>query len=295
MNDPHRAKLERLGLSSAEAQIYLAVLQHGPLPAAGIANETGIKRTSIYPAICSLADKGLIEGGAGYGSKFAAVSPREALPSLVVREKQIVVERERIADELADTLTPLAANSDSALDDTVQVVRAPQVISDRFHRLQLEAERQIQGFIKAPILITQHRNPAQKKARKHGVHYRGLYEQAVLEDPKVRPYLEEWIAGGEEIRVYDGELPYKLSIFDDRVVLFTLVRRNGQPSAVFVRHAPFAKSMSILFESFWRESEPLVLERGTTRRSARKHNTTPRQSASLVSASDGKNQDTARV
>jgi sugar-specific transcriptional regulator TrmB len=258
MHDANTAKLEQLGLSIAEAQIYLAILHHGPLAAAAIAHETRIKRPSVYPILCSLGDKGLIEGGAGYGSKFAAIAPDEALPALVRREKQTIAERERIADELAEILTPLAADVESTLDDTVQVVSTPQVISERFNRLQLEAERQIEGFIKAPILLPRRGNPTQKKARRRGVQYRGLYERAVLDDPKVRPYLGEWAAGGEEIRVYDGELPYKLAVFDSRVAIFTLVRRSGQPSAVFVRHAPFAKSMSILFESFWNEAEPLT-------------------------------------
>lgn len=260
MTNPNEAKLQQLGLSSAEAQIYLTLLHHGPQAAAAIANETGIKRTSVYPVICSLTDKGLIEGGTGHGVKFAAIAPAEALPSLVAREKRIISDRERIADELAETLSPLAANAETSLDDSVQVVRTPQVIADRLHRLQLEAERQVELVVKAPIMDPRPGNPAQKKAQRRGVHYRCLYERAVLEDPRVKPYLAQWIAAGEEARVYDGELPYKFAVFDSKVVLLTLVRRNGQSSALLVRHALFAKSISTLFDSFWREAKPLIVE-----------------------------------
>src|SRR5687768_10980870 len=100
MNYAHKEKLEQLGLSPAEAQIYLAVLRNGPLAAARIAHETGIQRTSVYPTLCSLADKGLVAGGTGYGTKFAAVRPDEALRSLVAREKQKIAEQEQIAEEL---------------------------------------------------------------------------------------------------------------------------------------------------------------------------------------------------
>jgi sugar-specific transcriptional regulator TrmB len=262
MNSTHRAKLEQLGLSPLEAHVYLAILHHGPLAAAAIASETRIPRTSIYPIVCSLADKGLVEGGAGYGSKFAAVGPDEALPALVAREKQRISEREEIAEELAETLAPLAADTDTALDDTVQVVRTPQVISERFQRLQLETARLSESFIKAPILSFP--NPAQKKARRRGVQYRALYERAVIEDPRITPYLEDWLSGGEEVRVYDGELPYKLVLCDREVVLLTLVRRSGQPSAMVVRHAPFAKSIGVLFDYFWQQAKPFDLEQRQT-------------------------------
>ena len=258
MNSIHRARLEQLGLSPAEAQVYLAVLHQGPLPAAAIANETDIARTSIYPIICSLADKGLVEGGAGYGSKFAAVAPDQALPALVAREKQTISERERIADELSDALAPLAADAQTALDDTVQVVRTPQVISERYDRLQSEAERTVDAFVKAPIQNPRSGNPAQEKAQRRGVHYRGLYERAVVDDPKIKPYLNDWIAVGVEARVFDGELPHKLSIFDRELVLLTLVRRGGQSSAMFIRHAPFARSMGVLFDYFWQQAKPLT-------------------------------------
>jgi sugar-specific transcriptional regulator TrmB len=269
MDSNYRSKLEQLGLSQAEAEIYLAVLQQGPLAAAAIAQETGIPRTSIYPNLCSLADKGLVEGGAGYGSKFAAVPPEQALAALVAREKQTIAQREQIADELAEVLAPLAADSESALDGTVQILRTPHLISERFDRLQLESEQQIEAFVKAPILSPRLSNPPQKKAQQRGVRVRALYERAVLDDEKVKPYLEAWVAGGEEARVYNGELPYKLVIFDRQVVLLTLVRRNGQSSAMLVRHEPFVKSLGILFDYFWEQAKPLFPEAAPSRAVAR--------------------------
>lgn len=268
MTDNNRAKLEQLGLSQAEAQVYLAILHHGPLAVAAIAHDTGIKRPSVYPTLSSLVDKGLVEGGAGYGSKFAAVPPDQALPALVVREKQTISERERIADELGQTLRPLAATAESALDETVQLVRTPQVIIERLDRLYAEAKRNIDVIIKGPILNPRLANPAQQKAEHRGVKFRGLYEESIIKDPKVAPFLDKWIAGGEEARVYHGELPYKLVVLDNNIVVLTLVGRSGQPSALLVRDAPFARSMTILFESFWKESEPLTLRGKKATRSA---------------------------
>ena len=106
-----RAKLEQLGLTSIEAQVYLAIRRAGPISATAIAREVGSNRTTIYPVLGSLADKGLIEGWARYRSKFAAASPQKALGGLIARQKQLVSAREQIAAELAQMLTPVAAGS----------------------------------------------------------------------------------------------------------------------------------------------------------------------------------------
>jgi HTH-type transcriptional regulator, sugar sensing transcriptional regulator len=176
----------------------------------------------------------------------------------VVRDEQRLAERQQIAKELAEALAPLAAAADSALDDFVQVIRTPHLIAERSQRLQLEARTIIEGIVKAPILNPKVANPAQPVATRHGVHYKVLYELAVTDDPKVAPFLQGWLAGGEEARVYDGELPYKLAVFDKEVVLLTLARRIGHPAAMVVRNAPFARSMSILFDFFWNQAKPLT-------------------------------------
>ena len=173
MSFANRSKLEQLGLSPAEAQVYLTVLTNGPLAAPAIASQTGIARTSVYPTLCSLADKGLIEGGLGHGSKFTAVAPENALRALVVREERTLLERQQIAKELAETLAPLASDDESALDDSVQVLRTPHLIAERYRRLQLEATRLVELITKAPLFMSA--NPTQRKTIQRGVQFKCLY------------------------------------------------------------------------------------------------------------------------
>ena len=257
MSSNFRLQLEQLGLTAAEAQVYLAVLVHGPLAAPAISSQTGMARTSVYPTLGSLVERGLIEGGIGHGSKFTAVRPGDSLPALIVRAEQKLIERQQIARELAEALTPLAADNENALDDSVQVIRTPQLLGERFERLQLETTRLIECIVKAPLITPKASNPAQQKAVARGVHYKGLYERAAVEDPNVRPFIQGWLAGGEEARVFDGVLPNKIVIFDQEIVLTVLTRRVGHPAAMVVRNAPFAQSMSILFDFFWQQSKPL--------------------------------------
>lgn len=52
--------LQNLGLNSEEARIYLALLGLGGCAASLLAKEVGLKRTTVYPILTSLAEKGLV-------------------------------------------------------------------------------------------------------------------------------------------------------------------------------------------------------------------------------------------
>jgi sugar-specific transcriptional regulator TrmB len=292
MSFAHRLKLEQLGLSAAEAQVYLAVLVHGPLAAPAIASQTGIARTSIYPTLCSLAEKDLIEGGLGHGSKFAAVAPEEALRALVAPEEQTLAERQQISKELAETLGPLAADAESVFDDSVQLIRTPHLIAERAQRLQLEATRLVELVVKAPIFTPRPSNPAQRKAMERGVHFKVVYERAVMEDPRIARFLQGWIEAGEEARVYDGDLLYKMAVFDQETALLTLPRRNAHGTAMatmVVRNAPFARSMSILFDFFWNQAMPFSAENagGLSKRKSDPRQTVAGNPSAQTRAMDG--------
>ena len=254
------SELQHLGLSAAEAQIYTKLLNNGSLGAAALASLTGVQRCNVYSVLWSLADKGLVAGGAGYGSTFAAVPPAKALPSLVTRAKETLSQRERLANQLVASMTPLMPSEETAPKDLIEVLRNPQVVADRFQQLQLEARQQIDVFTKPPFF---HRtgNPAQKNVLRRGVHARSLYEKAALDDPAVKPYIASWIGTGEEARVYDGELPHKLVIFDSQVVLMPLIKPGEQTRTLVIRHAQLAQSLSLAFQFLWERSEPIAPKR----------------------------------
>jgi sugar-specific transcriptional regulator TrmB len=260
MKHENRGELVELGLSPTEAQIYLALLQNASIGASALAGLTGLSRSRVYQTLCSLTDKGLVESGAGYGSKFAVVPPEQALPALVQREEESLAERKSVAGRLGQRLAALADPVETAPEELIQILRNPRAVADRFDRLQLEAEKQIDIFTKPPFFIAaanRAANPALVKALRRGVHARSLYEKAAIDDPAIGPYLSQWITAGEEARVYDGELPHKLAIFDKQIVLMPLIMPADQTRTVLIRHPQLAQSLSMLFEFLWREAEPI--------------------------------------
>lgn len=252
-----RAELEQLGLSEPETQVYLVLVENPSRSASSIADATGLSRTSVYQMLGSLADKGLIEAGAGYGSRFSVLPPEEALTSLVVRERAMLAERERIARSVGQQLASLLPATEAVPEELIQVVRNPKVIAERYNRLQIEAQHEIQTIVRAPILNPRRDNPVQQEALRRGVRVRGLYEREATEQPEIKPFLKAWVAAGEEARVYGGKLPHKLAIFDHKVVLLPLAMPGDQMRALLIRHRELAVSLSIMFETFWEEAQPI--------------------------------------
>jgi len=256
MAEDFRLALQELGLLPAEAHVYLALVRNGALSGTAVASVTGFPRSSVYLTLNSLLDKGLIEGGAGHGSRFCVVSPNKALPSLVAQEKEAIGQREKIAAHLGRCLSSLAEPLDTAPDKLIQVIRSPRGVGQRYEQLQLEAKRSNEVFVKAPFFVTPG-NPAQEKASRHGVHVRAVYERRVLEAPAVKPYLAKWIDQGEQVRLYDGELPHKLAIFDRKRALVHLSMPGDQMRTLYIQHPELAVSLGIAFDAIWENSEPL--------------------------------------
>lgn len=279
MRREHQIELERLGLSPVEAKIYLALIEKGgDWAASAVAAAMRIPRSTVYLALNSLLDMGLVESEAGYGGRYSAISPEQALPALVRREREELVQRERdlleregVAQQLATELEPQAESSDGDGEtELIQVLRDPRVATERFERLQREARYAIDGFVKHPIFTLHQSNPAQSAAMQRGVRYRTIYEQAVLDAPEVKPYLMKWVNGGEEARVYAGELPHKLMIFDSRYILLPLVTPARPTRTLFIRHPQLGISLGLLFDTFWNKSTPIAPLKAQPARSRKK-------------------------
>jgi sugar-specific transcriptional regulator TrmB len=259
----HLSQLEDMGLFRAEAQIYLTLVQNsGPMRASAIVAAAGVPRGSIYAALTRLTDIGLIEGEAGYGGRFSAVPAQKALSLLIARSRDELRKREKMASELANDLEslpgPAGLNGESEL---IQVLRDPRVFGERFEQLQEEAKQQIDVFIKAPLLNPRYGNPAQERPMKRGVRCRGLYEKAIMDVPEIKASLLKWITAGEIARVYEGELPHKLAIFDRQSVLVPLVPpQPGRILFLSIRNSQLAASLGMLFDLLWERAEPIACD-----------------------------------
>ncbi len=84
--------LEKTGLRTTEAKVYMASLELGAASVSNIAKEANIKRTTVYPALKSLIEKGLMNSTVtGIKQSYEATSP-DKLERFVDDQKKIVTD-----------------------------------------------------------------------------------------------------------------------------------------------------------------------------------------------------------
>lgn len=82
--------LQKIGLSDREAQIYLALLKNGPMLPQHIAEEAGIKRTTLYEIFPEMQKSGVIaEFKSGKRRLFQATSPERLFSDYQKRYQEI--------------------------------------------------------------------------------------------------------------------------------------------------------------------------------------------------------------
>lgn len=279
MRDDSHAKLKQLGLSKAEAAVYGTLARsHGPLGASAVAAAMGLTRTNIYPILKALIEKGMVQNGEGYGSRFAALPPAEALPRLIAAEKEKLAQREIFAADLIKELRLKADPPQNGLESKlIEVLRDPRIRGERFQQLQREAEDEVDTLASVASVPLQQRrsgNPALCESLRRGIRHRVIYEPALLKHEYIAPFLKGWIELGEEARVYKGPLPLKFALFDDRIAWMPLeVNTPSHPViSLVIRHAALGQTLRLLFDHLWTQSEPLRLgtKRARPRRSRRK-------------------------
>ena len=67
------------------------------------------------------------------------------------------------------------------------------------------------------------------------------------------------VRSGEEAREYEGDLPFKLALFDSKIAwvpLETNAPRHPVVS-VLIRHPALGKALRLLFDYLWKGSEPI--------------------------------------
>lgn len=69
--------LRTMGLTSHEAQLYIALGEHGAQTGYELANATGIPRANVYAALASMVDKGAVQKVSEDPARYIATPPSE--------------------------------------------------------------------------------------------------------------------------------------------------------------------------------------------------------------------------
>jgi HTH-type transcriptional regulator, sugar sensing transcriptional regulator len=248
--------LSDLGLTNYEARVYLALTRRGSSTAAESARIAGIPRQRIYDVLASLVTRGLAAARPGQVTKYVATPPAEAVERLVSDHRQRLQQLERESRVLAESLTPAYESGQEHTDplEYIEVLRDRRAINQRFGELQAGIEREILVFTKPPYATPPEENvEGLEVTQSHEVF--SVYELSIFDDPENVAGVRQFIEAGEQARFVE-ELPLKLVIIDERIVLFGMedpVEAGPALTMLVVEHPALATVLKIAFMQVWRE------------------------------------------
>lgn len=249
--------LEELGLTKTEARIYLCLLEQSPLTAGTIADLTGTSRSSVYLILRSLVDKGLVDAGAGYSSRFQPSAPDVAFAGLLERGREELRERERQVRTALPDLMRRFESSAAGEGELVEILRTPKLVGDRFDRLHAASQQSIDIVVRGPVQLGGTNQP-ELDALARGVRARAVYDRGLMRHPSIADNIGAWIHAGEDARVFHGDLPMKFAVFDGHTVLMPLFAPGvGGVVALIVRSRELAGALGLLFDTLWTASIPI--------------------------------------
>ncbi len=271
------SKLQQIGLTKREAEVYLALLQRKEFTAPELTKITTITRTKIYEMLQNLVNKGIITESSRNGNKvFRSIDPKIALQNIIINYEQTVEQKmieyeqkqkidiqqmKRAADLLEKELVSLHENSAGSLEpfDYIEMLTDIRQIGEKWVIIQQKTKKELLVFTKPPYTtpsIDDNIEEEKELFKKQKLVVKGLYEYGGLTQEELQNLVksvEIYQEIGEQARLIE-ELPMKLVISDEALVMFALNDRislKPNITSMVVDHPSYAAAMKIVFENYW--------------------------------------------
>ncbi|QSW99589.1 TrmB family transcriptional regulator [Haloterrigena alkaliphila] len=232
---------ERLGLTSYEAKVFIALHRLGAGTARDVADVTDVPRSQVYSVAESLEERGLVETQQSNPIRYRPVSLEEGQRIL---EERFERERERAFDYV-DAVKQEATTEETQED--IWTVRSRDRVDDRVVDLLSQATDKIVIGARLPELLTEsiERTLEERAAagvsvlaisRDDGIRERlGAIDGATVETPP--PYREGDQRSG------------RIVIVDDDGILLSVLDDDGSETAIWSSGSLFASVLIELIEA----------------------------------------------
>ncbi len=228
--------LEQAGLTSNEAEVYLALLREGKSSATEIVNTVGMHRTSVYSTLARLESKGLVNAVTLDGSRrFAPVHPRKL--------KEGAAEQLHLMEQVLPALERM--HDDSQKGEQVQHYSGIGGLQS-IYEMMLKEKHDYLGYgpaLRAEKLLRHYLQRFTKQTMKHGIQSRMIYDQR----------FEELVPNKLQKRRYltSEELsPESVRIFGNKVAIMLLSTSN--PLGIVIHNETLADGFRKRFERLWK-------------------------------------------
>ena len=255
------SKLQPLGISGREAEVYIAMLKNSALTASEISKITSVSINKIYEVLQNLVKKKMCTENYLNGVKlFRCIEPKIAFKNIFSIYEEEIARKKNMYGELEESLMYLyrkEKNNKSPMD-YIEVVSDRGQALDRVLNIQANAKKEILFFSKPPYITKLDSNIEEvQSACNNNVQVKSIYEsyhEENTEDNKnLLNLIEQYQSVGEEARIIK-ELPMKLTIVDESISIVSLmdnVTLRSELTTMIVHHPTFALSQKTLFELYW--------------------------------------------
>ncbi|MFH0701575.1 MAG: helix-turn-helix domain-containing protein [Candidatus Woesearchaeota archaeon] len=235
------AILEELGLSGAEAKIYLALLELGSTLAGPIIKKTGLHRGTTYQILQRLKEKGLVSSIIkGKKQYFSAASPERLMD--VLKERK---------EKLSDILPQLKAKQDSSKEKQEVTVYYGQkgirsVLDKMLEELSNKGEYYdfgVSGLFRE--VMGSYWDLFQRRKRKLKIKSQVIFTEEIRKSDLIKNYFGQARFHPKEYSSITDTIIYK-----DTVVLFIWTAKP--PFAVVIKNKDNADSYQNQFRLMWK-------------------------------------------
>jgi HTH-type transcriptional regulator, sugar sensing transcriptional regulator len=255
-------ELVSLGLRANEARAYLALVRHGPVSAAEVADAAGISRPKVYESLKSLERIGFCLPYSAGAARYQAVPPSLAISELLRRREQSRLEGEKhdrqTAARLLSELPGEPDGSGGGANGYMTAVVGREDMLEMFRGIASRAEHQLDIVLGSPQIEPPETGmQTQLEALERGVKIRIVYDSNL---PDVVKAYQPLLTKGAQVRKL-ASAPLRLALRDSGGEgLVALVARSGadyHAASVRIIHSELVAPFQILFNRQWRQASPI--------------------------------------
>ena len=242
--------LEKIGLTSGESRIYLALLKTGLTSAGPLVKLAGISRSKVYEILERLQSKGLVSSVTENGvKKFKGIDPR-LIPEYLEKKKQELEEKAVEFNKIIPTL--LAEVQEKKLEQSVEVFNGWPGIRNIFNSLIKDAHKNDVWYA---FGIPQRLSPERARFFKQwriqtdeiGILQKLIANEKIKGSSELAPKSKF-----SQIRYTKQETPTTVDIFKDYTLLGVWI---DVPILIVIKGREVADSFKVFFEQIWKQSK----------------------------------------
>lgn len=226
-----------LGLSYNEAKVYIAIIDYGSSKAGRIAKQVGIERSSVYQALNSLVNKGLVSYAVvGKARFFQAASPK--------RFTEMVKEQKAMADEVISEI--YEKHRQTKQSGQVRLFKGKKGVKSVLMDVIREGKenRIFGGEGQLEEMMPTFKQIFVRELKKNHIRIKEL----------VREGREDELESERKVRLFPGNVksPVVTNIYGNKIALIVW---TTEPEAIIIENKEAANSYRSIFDFMWQNAK----------------------------------------